>query len=795
MLRNYLASALRNLARGRLYAAISIAGLALGLSAALILALILRNQHCYDCFLPDHERIYVPLSTLIPKQRAPDYAFETHSSVAGLMRLQFHEIEAITRLADQNVTFQRGALRVKETLYWADPNAFDILRFPLVAGDRATALRRPDGIVLSRALARKYFGRDAPLGESLRVADDHVMTVTAVIEDLPDRGTTFQSGAFASGLASWSKLTRLDTDAGKDSRKSGTFKVSVVTYLRLAPGASIERVQAGAAALMDGLWHGRPPGLDVTLTLVRLDEVHLHPGLNPGVHGQLAMALAIGLVILLIACINFVNLSTARAARRAREVMVRKVAGASRGTLVLQFLGESLISVTLAMGLAIALTECVLPSANAFLNFGARFDYWRDPTLIGWVALGTLVLAVLAGLYPAFVLSSFRPATVLREVSAHSHGTNRTRQVLVTLQFVVSITLIVASIVVYQQHVFATSEALRLSTAQHLIVRAPCRPALKSELVALPGVLGAGCMSGSFLDGAGFSTMRLIDGTQTTIGSVTLEAGVLELFGVRPLAGRLFTNADVSARDRVLINESAVRRFGFASPARAVGQVVPIADSRTDPEEIIGVVPDFALYSVEREIGPTMYGNHGGPNDVFLSLIDVKLDGRKLPETLASIQHVWRAMGASEPLQSFFLDDYVQNLYLAVLRFAQAFALMAGIAVLLACLGLVGLSASTTDRRTKEIGIRKAMGASTGAIVRLLIWQFTQPVLWGAVMAAPLSAWLMHRWLEGFAYHVALSPWPLLAAAALAVGIAVLTVSAHSYAVARAKPIAALRYE
>jgi putative ABC transport system permease protein len=289
--------------------------------------------------------------------------------------------------------------------------------------------------------------------------------------------------------------------------------------------------------------------------------------------------------------------------------------------------------------------------------------------------------------------------------------------------------------------------------------------------------------------------MRLRDGTETAIGSVALEAGVLELFGVQPLAGRLFTAADASARQRVLINESAMRRFGFASPALAVGKVVPDADTRADPQEIIGVVPDFAFYSIEREIGPTVYGNHGGPDDRFFDLIDVKLDGRHVPETLTSIQRLWKATGASEPLRSFFLDDYMQNLYLAVLRFAQAFALMAGIAVLLACLGLVGLSASTTDRRTKEIGIRKALGASTGAIVRLLIWQFTKPVLWAAVMAAPLSAWLMHRWLEGFAYHVELSAWPFLASAALAVGIAVLTVSAHSYAVARAKPIAALRYE
>jgi putative ABC transport system permease protein len=790
VLKNYLAAAFRNLARGKLYASISIFGLALGLCATLLVALILRNQYGYEHFVAGYDRVYLVVSTLIPQQREPDYNEASFSEIAALLKLRFPEIESAARLAARDVVLRHGNVSAKEIVYWADPDVFAVMPMPVVAGDLRAALRRPDGIVLPRSIARKYFGRDTPIGEALQVADGNVMTVTAVIEDLPDHGTRLRSGIFASGLASWSALTQLDSDPANRLSNPGGMSVTVMTYLRLAPGGSIERLQAAMPAFLDGVLAFRVPGLRVTLTLVRLDEAHLFHGFNPGAHGRLAMSIAVGLVILLIACINFVNLTTARASRRAREVMVRKVAGASRGTLVAQFLGETFIYVALAMCMALALTELLLPHVNAFVNGGAKLDYAEHPLLIGWIALGALLLSAIGGFYPALVLSSFQPARVLKGQLAHSHGANRARQVLVSLQFALLIALIFSAIVVYQQRNFATREALRVATDQHLVLRTPCREALKTSLRNLPGVRDAACVSNGFLNGAEFSNVRLVNGVETALGGAGVEPGTLEQFDLVPLAGRFFTTADAVSRTHVVINESAVRRLGFDSPAAAIGKALPIENPDAGPTEIIGVVRDFALYSVEREIAPTVYTRR----DRY-ELMDVKLTGQKIPETLAALERLWKATGAADPPVYFFLSDYVQALYVSVLRFAQAFGIFSAIAVMLACLGLIGLSASITDRRRKEIGVRKAMGAGTASILRLLLWQFTKPVLWAALIAWPLSAWLMSRWLDGFAYHVDLSPLPFFASAVLTLCVALLTVSAHSYSVARSQPVQALRHE
>jgi putative ABC transport system permease protein len=798
MFRSYLAAAFRSLARGRLYAAISIFGLSLGICVALLMALILRSEYSYDRFIQDYDRTWLAVSTLIPQQRAPDYNPWSHSALASRLLLRFREVEATTRLAFAQIELRKGDVRAKEDIYWADPNFFDVLRMPAIAGDPAAAMRRPDVIVLPRSIARKYFGRDTPIGESLRVGGEHVMTVGAVIEDLPVRGTQLRTGIFASGLASWSELTRLDSDpANALSPDKEGFAVSVRTYIRLAPGAGIDSLQAAMPELMESVWTRRPPGLRVTLTLLRLDEVHVFHGFNPGAHGRLAMSIAIGLVVLIVACINFINLSTARASRRAREVMVRKTAGAGRRALIVQFLGEALVHVILATCIALALAELVLPYVNAFVNSGATLNFTSDPSLLAWIALGTILLSAIAGAWPALVLSSFRPTQVMKGVVAQSRGAGVARQIFVTVQFTVLIALIVAAIVVYQQRVFATRDALRVATDQHLMIRTSCNAAFRSELQALPGVAGVGCTSRSLLDGASFASVRLKNGTETTLGFVSVDPGMLENFGLRPLAGRFFGAAEAHSQARVVINETAVRRLGLASPAAAIGLALPVeagqgGSAPTVDGEIIGVVQDFALHSIEREIGPTVYSV---PTERLATLMDVKLTGRQIPETLAAVERLWKGTGATEPVDYFFLDDYIQDLYLSVLRFAQVFGGMACFAVLLACLGLVGLSASVTDRRKKEIGVRKAMGAGTVSILTLLVWQFAKPILWAALIALPLSAWLMSRWLSGFAYHVDLTPWPFLAAAVLALLVAMLTVSSHSFTVARSKPVDALRYE
>lgn len=806
MFRSYLISALRNLARNRFYSGISIAALAAGLSAALLAALVVRNQISYDHFIRDYQRTYLAGAVLLPSDRAPLYNTWAPSFVAAHLKLKFAEIEAVTRLRDQDVRLRHGPIESKEHIYWADRNAFDVLPLPVFAGNLTNALERPDGIVLTRSVARKYFARDDPIGEALVLDGSHVMTVTAVIEDLPVNGTELETGIFASAVASFSPLTQDDNDPSFRPKGPG-LALGGRTYLRLVPNASVDRLQHAMPAFVRNLYPALPPGLSASLQLIRIDHVSLFPPLNPGVRGRLEAMAIVGVLILAIGCVVFVNLSTARSMRRALEVSIRKVSGASRGALVLQFIGESLVYVLLATVVAVALTELLIPRVNAFLNSGAVFEYWRDPGLLACMVLGVVAVALLSGAYPAFVLSAIRPASILKG-SLFGSGGVLARQCLVGFQFAVLVGFLISAAVVYQQRIYATRDALRLNTDQMMIIRSPCGAAFETKLKSLAGVLGVSCSTASFLDRATFSNLRLRDGRAVAIDEVGVEFGIFDLYEVRPLAGRIDSSPDgsgaIASAGGYVINEAAVRQFGFQSSADAIGQSLPVVDAGDGSlpyeavNEIVAVVPDFAIHAVEQNDRPAIYYSSSPNNSPGMrnyDLINVKLTGRDIPETLSAMDRLWSATGNSGPSERFFLNQYIQNLYLGILREVQACTAFAVLAALLACLGLIGLSAAATELRTKEIGIRKAMGAGTGDIVQLLVWQFCKPILWANAIAWPMAGFLMNRWLNGFTDHVELAPWIFVAAGAIALTVALLTVSGQSYVAARARPVAALRYE
>jgi putative ABC transport system permease protein len=794
MLSNFLATAARNLARNKAYSAVGILGLALGLCAALCAALVLRDQLSYDRFVDGYERTYTALSVLMPQGRAPLYDAATHNSVAAVLKVRFPEIASVARLADQSVTLRHDQVESKETLYWADPAVLNTLPMPAYAGDLQNALRAPNSVVLTRSAARKYFGRDAPLGDTLEL-DHNPMRVTAIIEDLPAHGQ-LKYGIFASGAASFSLLTKLDADPS-NLPTSTFFGINVNTFLRLKPGAGPERMQGQMTDLMHAIWPRRPPGLGASMQLVRIDRVHLFQGLNPDVGGRLAGTALIGALILLLACINFINLATARSTRRAMEVSIRKACGAGRPTVMVQFLTESVLHVAIACGLAIVMAEWCLPYINSFLDTNVALDYWRNPVVVAWIVLGALILGILAGLYPAFIVSAFRPAALLRGALTHSKGASRVWQGLVILQFAALIGLMIAAGVIYRQKMFATRNLLRVPTDQILLIQSPCNAAFNNELRRLPGVRGTGCSSDTILTGRAFDNVPIRGGGALAISEVGVDAGVLELYGLQPLAGRFFrdgaggTSTDAAppgAPARLVINQTAVQGLGFASAAAAIGQSIQLSDNTA---EIIGVVPDFSLESVKLKIHPTFYVVY--PQS--FNLIAVNLTGHDIPETLDQIDRLWARTGGTPPIKRYFLSDYIQGLYVAVLREAEMFGIFAVVAIVLASLGLFALTASITERRTKEIGIRKAMGAGTRDIVRLLVWQFTKPVLWANVIAWPLGAYFMGRWLLGFAYHTDLPPWLFAGSTLIAIAVAQLTVATHCYLVARRNPVAALRFE
>jgi putative ABC transport system permease protein len=544
--------------------------------------------------------------------------------------------------------------------------------------------------------------------------------------------------------------------------------------------------------------------MQARLQPVRIDRLNSHEGMHPGFRGRMSLLAVLGAVVLLVAGINFVNLQTARSMLRGREVAIRSLAGARRGTLMAQFLGEAMLHAAVAMLLAVALAEWLLPHVNAFLDTGATLDY-RDSWLLALLAAATLVFGLLAGAWPAFVLAHMKAMDAMRGANGASGG-GMVRQGLVTLQFALLITLAICAGVVHRQRQFALHEALSVDHEQVLMVFAPRSEPFMQQVRSLPGVRAVTGADVNFLGASGFGPLRRSSpflarsaaGASITGARVGVQFDLFDFYGIRPLVGRLpesGTDAPRVAAGYVVVNEAAVRKLGLGSPSEALEKMLPVEIPKPPvPFRVMAVVPDFSLSSVADEVPPTIYMPTATP-----SLISLRLSGRDIPAALVAIDALLVKTGnvdgpVAGPLR-FFLDEHFQRHYQGVLRQSQAFGLCALIAIVLSCVGLFALTAATVERRTREIGIRKALGAQTGDVLRLLLWQFSKPVLWANVIAWPVAGWTMQHWLDGFAYRTALPVWLFPVAAVAALFIALLTVAVHSMLVARAKPVAALRHE
>jgi putative ABC transport system permease protein len=819
MFRHYLVTALRNLAVNKLQSAIAIGGLAIGIAAAILAGLIVANQASYDDFLPLHERLYLVTLEASLGGQPPIYVPLTPHDLAARLRQNFGALQAVARLdagaemLPDHYSLRHGNVEADEFIFSADPNIFDLLRLPVLYGHLENALVAPDSIVIPRRIAEKYFGRDDVVGETLELDRQHPLKITAVIADLPANATNLRTGIFMSGRASYSGLGRADRRPG--NARTGDFSQDALTLVRLAPGASVTAIERRMFALRDSLLP-RPAIVNVRPRLVALDALHLSPHYSPGIRDRLAILSAAAMLILFLAIANFVNLLTARAARRTIEVGIRKALGAGRGALIGQFLAEAVVQSAFALLIAAAAVELLLPLVNAFLNSGATFDYWRHPGLLLILLAGAIGIGVLAGFYPALFLSAFRPALVLKGLVSMPARADLVRGLLVTAQFAILLLLMIAAAVATEQYRFSIRESLRFDTDQTLFVRlsekghpAPdrvslCTGAFQTAVAALPGVRATACSDTHFLDEM-YSIWPITRAGLSHVVSVNMIGagpGLLQFYDQKPVAGRGLRETDRipiltdggrvkrTAPINVLINAEAVRAFGFASPQAAVGQILYNKVGSPIPVLIVGVVPDFAMYSPEKKIEPVAYF-------YFMQdfIIHIKLAGHDIPETLAAIDAAWNRTGPQGPIQRTFVNSYVENLNLSLLRQGQAFTGFAGVAVLLGCLGLFGLAVSATLRRTKEIGIRKAMGASTADVTRLLLWQFAKPLLWANAIAWPVAWWLMRRWLAGFAYHVDLQIWPFAAATLLTLTVALLTVLGQVLIAARRRPVLALRYE
>jgi putative ABC transport system permease protein len=830
MLRNYFTVAIRNLVNNKLYSAITIGGLAVGLAACLLILLFVRDELSYDRWLPNADRIAAVESTFYIPGREKIAIAAAPGPIKDPLEKEFSsDIEKVVRVFEDELPVRAGERQALGKIGFADPGFFQVFDLPMVAGERESALKNNSSIVLSQTMARQFFGDQPAVGKTITVSDKMVFTVVGVFADLPKNSSLI-----------FHSIALLDLARYKDKPWIAERWTSVNTgvFVLFRTPESRERVAADMTAFTNRNVKFEVPGilelpsLFLQFEFMSLLDIHLHatkPGYEDGAAapGSVTAVLAfsgIALLILIIACINFVNLATARAMKRAREVAMRKVVGATRSQLIRQHLGEAIFTALLALVVAIALVELALPAFNSLLGKQLSLDFIGDPMLIAMVLGLVAVVGAIGGLYPAFYLSRFRPAEVLKANQSSVGGSSLLRSGLVVFQFAISIALIICTATIYTQTVYARNFDLGYQHDNRLILKGlgdmPSKEAaatLKREVAKLPGVKSASLSSdGPPLESNNNTLLyptSVPSSDRYIVETLSVDVDFFKTYGVKPLAGRLFSAdhpsdyaPDLPKRDRpteqgIVINQAFVAKLGGKRPEDVIGKVMwdaaPEGEIMTRTT-IVGVVPDLYLRSVRIAVTPLAY-NVNKPEAGFNRLTIAVQPGR-MSETLKAVQDVWSRLAPAVPIRTGFVDESLAALYDADAQRGKIFAGFAIFAVLIACLGLFGLASFSAERRTKEIGMRKVLGASVLDIVRLLVWQFSRPVIIANLIAWPVSFWLMNKWLGGFKYAISLTdPRFLLGifggAALLALAIAWLTIAGHAYKVARANPGRALRVE
>ena len=835
MWRNYLTVGIRALAKNRAYAFINIAGLALGIAACLLILGFVRYEFSYDDWLPEADQAFQLQDYYLPTQRGgEEMKLQQASFISGqALKKDFPQIEQAVYITRGGVVIQKdGQPYAADKPVLTDGPLFRILRIPFVHGDADHALDDPHAVTMSVTQAKKLFGTDDVVGKTVTLVSGSMTAdyrVTGVFADLP------KNSALAFNLVARfdpQQYYALDpTMLTSWSNQNGSY------YIRLAKGTA-------ASAINDQLpaWEKRNipdeddgqtrtnPGTDQDWKLVNIRDVHLgeaqNGSMSPGNDQRTILTFAIiALLILGMACVNFTNLATARATQRAREVALRKVLGATRRQLITQFVGESLLVAALSMLVALALVELALPGLNAFLKAQIELRYFALDGLFLPVVLLTLFVGLAGGLYPAFVLSRFEPARVLKanKSAADAEGSGRLRNILVVGQFAVSIGLIICTTIVYAQTVYARTTDAGYRRDGLLQIEGMGRPqaqavamSMRQELLRVPGVTAVGRTQIAVDGGRNSQTEVQLAGAtdRVSLGVYAIEPGFFDAMGMRLLAGRALrenepmddatlptpTNdaaeqALVRRGANIVLSESAVQRLGFGNPQAALGKVVMVNlvsnENGQVPLTIVGVVTDARFRSVRDPLQPIFY--YGQTNGFVQGM--VRFQGVDPKAVYDRTEAIWKRLVPDIPFRARFVDDIVRDLYDADEARATLFGAFAVLAVVIGCLGLFGLAAFTAERRTKEIGIRKVLGAGTRDIVRLLVWQFSRPVLIANLIAWPVAWWVMRGWLNGFDSRITLTPVPFLLAGLLAMLIAIGTISGHAWRVARTSPIRALRYE
>ncbi len=817
---SYLLSGYRHLIAGKLIAGINISGLATGLAAVILIVLYVTDELSFDRWLPDAGRVYRLETTFFPPGRGVLEFATAIAPIKPLLDAEFAElIEATSRIRRSPITVTLGDRHFNETVNYVDPEFFKVLDLPMAMGEGNRALADSSALLISESTARKYFGEHNPLGRTVTFNSDLDYTVAGVFKDIP-----------TNSHMSFDVIATVDRNRMPNAQILDVWAgVSVHYYIKLKDGIAADDLESDLPDFFRRNAASQVPGLnnislaDITkLRLTAVPDIHLQPSrrgdMRPG--GSLAAVQSFAVVaalILVIACINFVNLATARSSRRAREISMRKVLGAHRRQLIGQFLGESALMATIALFMAITIVWATLPYYNGFLSKTLTFDPARDPMLLVALTGLTLFISLAAGLYPAFHLSSFKPARVLSSNQSSWDGGRDFRNALVLIQFTISIGLILSTMVVYSQMKYARTMDLGFNRDHMMVLgglgraqASAASEAIKNEITKLPGVIAA-TRSNVVppIIGSPNTIVELPD--QETEGTIAIEqievdTDYFETYGMRALAGRLFSDefqADIlvmpedesfEPTQSTILNEAAVKQLGFGTPEAALGKtMLSLAGggNRQARTTVIGIVKDAHFHSIHTGIAPTLFVLR----DTGFGNLTANVRSEDLPATIAAIEEIWRSFAPSEPIAQSFINQNFAALYAGGEQHGEMFLYFSIFAIFVASLGLYGLSSFAAERRTKEIGMRKVMGAGVLDIVRLLIWQFSRPVLLANILAWPMAWYFMSDWLDGFVYRIDLNVFYFLAAGAAALAIAWATVAGHAVHVARTNPIHALRYE
>jgi putative ABC transport system permease protein len=799
MIRNYLKVAVRNLLKHKGYAFINILGLAVGIAASVLIFLYIMNEMSYDKFHEKADRTYRMVADWSNKGDSRIHQLGTPFILAKTIRENYPQVAAITQISGPlgDVIVRYRDIAFKETdVFCAEPSFFDVFSFPLLEGNPETLLKDPNMMVISQSLANKYFGGEEPLGKTIEMqaTDEKILfEVTGVMADIPQNSHV-----------RFDMLISMKTVYPEPSM-DWTWN-NYITYATLQEGVTQTLMEEKLVEIDRVYFEGGREHIPWIWTLEPITRIHLHSDLASGNQPNSSIAYirlftVVAVLILLIAGINFVNLATARSARRAKEVGLRKVVGSLRRQLIKQFLGESVLMSLFSLALAIILIQAALPFYRNLTGKNLALSYFGNPFVIPGLLCLALILGILAGLYPAFFLSSFKLTDVLKgsQFAIRGHGALFLRNGLVVFQFVMSVLLIIGSLVIFRQLDYIKNQRLGFDK-EHVVVIHNAGT-LGSQLEAYAerlkqrtdvlGVTAVRSVPGWGTPNWGIGVEGIGRERPLNMSFMTCDQDFAEVLNIKMLEGRFMSREFPSDKDAVVINKKAADYFGVPDP---VGKKLRIWWTEKDLT-IIGIIDNFHFESLHRDVRAMGYLLPEAIDSTRRPFLLVKIRSQVTSGVLSGLRETWESMSAGLPFEFTFLDEKVNRLYQNDNRAGKIVTLFSFLAIFVSCLGLFGLAAFVAEQRTKEIGVRKVLGAPLSSILWLLTGQFVKWVIVANLIAWPLGYWIMNLWLQGFAFRATLSVWIFLASGLVALSIAALTVSSQVIKAAQANPAESLKYE